>query len=73
MFLPGLVVMLSPSITPVANHSLVAAYLGFANIMACHVFRGVALGRIHSEDEFGLSSTRIAAAFGMTPLSPDPL
>ncbi|KZP10246.1 hypothetical protein FIBSPDRAFT_899854 [Athelia psychrophila] len=43
---------------------LLTVHTGFTSIMACHVFRGVALGMIHMEPlPNGLTSTAIANAF----------
>ncbi|KZP14901.1 hypothetical protein FIBSPDRAFT_1048550 [Athelia psychrophila] len=53
-----------PSAAPGGQFMLVTAHIGFTNIMACHVFRGVALGMIHMEPRHnGLTSTAIANAF----------
>ncbi|KZP10242.1 hypothetical protein FIBSPDRAFT_1051415 [Athelia psychrophila] len=53
-----------PSAAPGGQFMLVTAHIGFTNIMACHVFRGVALGMIHMERlPNGLTSTAIANAF----------
>jgi len=66
-FFGNLVVMLSPSINPAFNSFMVTAYICFTNIMACSVFRGVALGTIE-QTPAGLNTTRIAAAFQMDSL-----
>lgn len=65
LFFVNLAVKLSPSVTLYSNNSLITEYLGFVNIAACLVFRGVALGVI--EESPGLSSTRIAAAMELSP------
>ncbi|KZP11644.1 hypothetical protein FIBSPDRAFT_1050574 [Athelia psychrophila] len=45
-------------------YTLASLYAGYTNMMACRVFRGVALGTMHMEaPSAGLTSTRIAAAF----------
>ncbi|KZP08544.1 hypothetical protein FIBSPDRAFT_1052363 [Athelia psychrophila] len=49
---------------PGGQFRLFTAHIGFTNIMACRVFRGVALGMIHMEPRpNGLTSTAIANAF----------
>ncbi|KZP26797.1 hypothetical protein FIBSPDRAFT_819071 [Athelia psychrophila] len=61
-FIANMVVMVSPLI-PTADHFITAMVLsGFTNIMACRVFRGVALGMMEDHPATGLSTTRIAAA-----------
>ena len=65
LFYVDLAVMLSPSVTIYSNNILVSEYLAFVNIVACLVFRGVALGVI--EESPSLSSTRIAAAMELSP------
>ncbi|KZP05103.1 hypothetical protein FIBSPDRAFT_1054285 [Athelia psychrophila] len=61
-FIANFVVMLSPLI-PTGDHFLTAMILGaFTNMMACRVFRGVALGMMEDHPTTGLSTTRIAAA-----------
>ncbi|KZP25352.1 hypothetical protein FIBSPDRAFT_388354 [Athelia psychrophila] len=67
--LTNLVLMLSPA-PPAARYSLVTMYIGFTNIMACRVFRGVALGMMERSPTM-LNSTEIAAAFQLCPLSSD--
>ncbi|KZP10268.1 hypothetical protein FIBSPDRAFT_938124 [Athelia psychrophila] len=53
-----------PFAPPGGQFILVTAHIGFTNIMACRVFRGVALGMIHMEPlPNGLTSTAIANAF----------
>ncbi|KZP07901.1 hypothetical protein FIBSPDRAFT_939271 [Athelia psychrophila] len=48
------------------NHVLIGLDLGFTNMMACLVFRGVALGQIEkAPTQHGLTSTAINAAFQM--------
>ncbi|KZP10998.1 hypothetical protein FIBSPDRAFT_1051017 [Athelia psychrophila] len=66
-FLANLALLVSP-VPPSARFALTTMHLGFTNIMACHVFRGVALGAIERTPT-GLSSTRIAAAFQLSPMS----
>ncbi|KZP11651.1 hypothetical protein FIBSPDRAFT_1050579 [Athelia psychrophila] len=54
-----------------AIYLLGALYAGYTNMMACRVFRGVALGTMHmAAPSAGLTSTRIAAAFELDLLSP---
>lgn len=57
-------VMVSSRIPVNARYILTPAYAVLTNIMACRVFRGVALGNI--EDSV-LTTTRIAAAFQLAP------
>ncbi|KZP05150.1 hypothetical protein FIBSPDRAFT_940636 [Athelia psychrophila] len=59
---------------PASSHSLLtASCMAFTNLMACKVFRGVALGMLEeSSTTSGLSSTRIAAAFALAPFIADP-
>lgn len=47
---------------------LITSYAGFQNIMACRVFRGVALGMIQTDNSCGLNSTEIAVAIQLEPL-----
>lgn len=63
-FFANLAVIKSPLITePLDHYTLVNMYIAFVNIMACRVFRGVALGMLHMENTpSGLSTTRIARA-----------
>ncbi|KZP07989.1 hypothetical protein FIBSPDRAFT_1052653 [Athelia psychrophila] len=63
-FWVNLAVMVSPLVPVSSHHLLNTPYIAFTNIMACRVFRGVALGMLEkSLTSAGLSSTRIAAAF----------
>ncbi|KZP07856.1 hypothetical protein FIBSPDRAFT_901729 [Athelia psychrophila] len=64
-------VMVSP-LVPVNFHYLLnTTYMAFTNLMACRVFRGVALGMLETSSGTvtDLSSTRIAAAFNAVPSS----
>ncbi|KZP10010.1 hypothetical protein FIBSPDRAFT_1051548 [Athelia psychrophila] len=64
-----LAVMESPLIPVNYHYALNTPYMVFTNIMACRVFRGVALGMLeNSPTTAGLSSTQIAAAFQLTPV-----
>ncbi|KZP20291.1 hypothetical protein FIBSPDRAFT_1044937 [Athelia psychrophila] len=69
-FWVNLAVMLSPLIHAGFHYVLNTPYMVFTNIMACRVFRGVALGMLETSPttDAGLSSTRIAAAFEAVPL-----
>ncbi|KZP29162.1 hypothetical protein FIBSPDRAFT_947163 [Athelia psychrophila] len=69
-FWVNIAVMVSP-LVPANYHSvLTASYITFTNIMACRVFRGVALGMLEkSPTTAGLSSTQIAAAFELAPVA----
>ncbi|KZP34392.1 hypothetical protein FIBSPDRAFT_1035445 [Athelia psychrophila] len=59
-----------PSVPPGGQFILFTAHVGFTNIMACRVFRGVALGMIHMEPSpNGLTSTAIANAFQLDTVS----
>ncbi|KZP10990.1 hypothetical protein FIBSPDRAFT_1051012 [Athelia psychrophila] len=63
--LANLALMVSPASRPV-RHSILTMYIGFTNIMACRVFRGVALGMIERSPT-RLNSMKIAAAFQLCP------
>ncbi|KZP14265.1 hypothetical protein FIBSPDRAFT_1048909 [Athelia psychrophila] len=69
-FFANLAIITSPSIHYSSLHyDLVGIYLGFTNIMACLVFRGVALGQIEkTPTQLGLTSTAINVAFQMDVL-----
>lgn len=68
-FVAALVAISSPLVPATTRVIFRAFYIGFTNIMACTVFRGVALGMMQTENaSFGLSSTRVAAAFRLEPL-----
>ncbi|KZP10269.1 hypothetical protein FIBSPDRAFT_1051428 [Athelia psychrophila] len=59
-----------PFAPPGGQFILVTAHIGFTNIMACRVFRGVALGMIHMEHlPNGLTSTAIANAFQLDTIT----
>ncbi|KZP14279.1 hypothetical protein FIBSPDRAFT_1048841 [Athelia psychrophila] len=63
-FWVNLAIVVSPLIPASSHYALNTAYFAFTNIMACRVFRGVALGVLEkSPTSAGLSSTRIGAAF----------
>ncbi|KZP04186.1 hypothetical protein FIBSPDRAFT_878768 [Athelia psychrophila] len=48
------------------DYNLIGLYLGFTNMMACLIFRGVALGQIEkTPTQHGLTSTAINVAFQM--------
>ncbi|KAF7973491.1 hypothetical protein HWV62_14986 [Athelia sp. TMB] len=50
--------------------ALLSGYIAFTNMMACRVFRGVALGGLEdSPTQLGMSSTRIADVLQLGPLS----
>ncbi|KZP19464.1 hypothetical protein FIBSPDRAFT_1045441 [Athelia psychrophila] len=65
-FFVNLAVIWSPPVPAGAEYLLAALHVGFTNMMACRVFRGVALGTMQME--VGLTTTRIAAAFQLEPL-----
>ncbi|KZP07984.1 hypothetical protein FIBSPDRAFT_840687 [Athelia psychrophila] len=72
-FWVNLAVSVSPLVPVSARSSLTTSYMAFTNIMACTVFRGVALGMLeNSPTSTGLSSTRIAAAFELASFPADP-
>ncbi|KZP32798.1 hypothetical protein FIBSPDRAFT_848069 [Athelia psychrophila] len=51
------------------RYGLISMYLGFTNMMACFLFRGIALGQMESTPtQLGLTSTAINAAFQMESL-----
>lgn len=65
-----LAMLVSPAPDTV-RYALVPVYICLNNIMACCVFRGVALGMIErSPTVMGLTTTRLAAAFEMRPCAP---
>ncbi|KZP07357.1 hypothetical protein FIBSPDRAFT_939567 [Athelia psychrophila] len=61
-FLINFAIICSPPTPTGAEYLIAIVYIAFTNMMACRVFRGVALGRMHVEVA-GLTSTRIAAVF----------
>lgn len=67
-FLINLAYMVSPSIPTDKQYLLVPGFAGFTNIMACRVFRFVALGMMEERPNTGLSSTKIAAAMQIDTL-----
>lgn len=74
-FFAELAVMISPLIrVPNQHYLLSTTYISFANIMACRVFRGVALGRLESNStQVGLTSTNIHDVFGLLEAKPPPV
>lgn len=62
-FFANLAMMVSPW-APVALLILVPSYVTFSSMMACRIFRGVALGII---DDSALTTTNIAAVFRSAP------
>ncbi|KZP31072.1 hypothetical protein FIBSPDRAFT_814412 [Athelia psychrophila] len=68
-FWVNLIVSDSPLIPATSHDVLTTAYVTFTNIMACRVFRGVALGMLEtSPTSSGLSTTQIAGAFELAPV-----
>lgn len=70
-FWVNLTVAVSPLIPATSHYVLDTPYLTFTSIMACKVFRGVALGVLEespSTAKLGLSTTSIAAAFELAPV-----
>ena len=63
--------MLSPLVPTLDHYLLISMYAAFTNIMACRVFRGVALGVMNMGDipPHGLSTGKIAVAMELDPLS----
>lgn len=71
VFLAYLIMSSSPSVPSSLHYLFIVIYNGFTTMMACRVFRGVALGRIEdSSAQLGITSTRIAAAMQLEPLPP---
>lgn len=71
VYFANLGVIFSSSIPDGLRFTLIPAYIAFTNMVACRVFRGVALGSIeNSPTGLGLTSTRIAAAFQLEPIPP---
>ncbi|KZP32790.1 hypothetical protein FIBSPDRAFT_433549 [Athelia psychrophila] len=70
LFFANLVVSTSPLIHQSWLHyNLTGLYLGFTNMMACLVFRSVALGQMENRPtQLGLTSTAINVAFQMEAL-----
>ncbi|KZP07903.1 hypothetical protein FIBSPDRAFT_1052717 [Athelia psychrophila] len=65
-FFVNLATMTSPSNYNWLHYNRIRLCLGFTNMMACFVFRGVALGQIEkTPTQHGLTSTAINAAFQM--------
>ncbi|KZP29650.1 hypothetical protein FIBSPDRAFT_926836 [Athelia psychrophila] len=67
LFFANLTMTTSPSIHHSWLHyDITGLYLGFTNMMACLIFRGVALGQMESTpSQHGLTSTAINVAFQM--------
>ncbi|KZP32817.1 hypothetical protein FIBSPDRAFT_848093 [Athelia psychrophila] len=64
LFFANLTITTSPSIHH--SYDLTGLYLGFTNMMACLVFRSVALGQMeNTSTQLGLTSTAINVAFQM--------
>ncbi|KZP16998.1 hypothetical protein FIBSPDRAFT_934255 [Athelia psychrophila] len=65
------VILWDPPVPHGTMYMLAALFASYMNMMACRVFRGVALGTIHMEaPPSGLTSTQIAAAFELGPMAP---
>ncbi|KZP25921.1 hypothetical protein FIBSPDRAFT_855201, partial [Athelia psychrophila] len=69
-FFANSVMITSPSIHyNWLRYDLIGLYLGFTNMMACLIFRGVALGQVeNTPTQLGLTSTAINVAFQMDVL-----
>ena len=68
-FSANFVVVYSPLVNVSYRFNYIETVSSFASIMACRVFRGVALGTMAADDiSSGLSSTRIAAALEMVSI-----
>lgn len=68
LFLANLALMVS-SAPSAFRHILISLYTCLANLIACYVFRQVALGALEaSPTGIGITSTRFAAAFQLEPL-----
>ncbi|KZP29605.1 hypothetical protein FIBSPDRAFT_195126 [Athelia psychrophila] len=68
-FFLNLIYMASPLVPEIQKYTLVNTYVTFTNIMACRVFRGVALGMLVDSNTF-MGSIRISAS--TTPSYPPP-
>ncbi|KZP32791.1 hypothetical protein FIBSPDRAFT_1012776 [Athelia psychrophila] len=70
LFFVNLMMVASPTIhLSWLRYNLTGLYLGFTNMMACLVFRGVALGQMeNTSTQLGLTSTAINVAFQMEVL-----
>ncbi|KZP06556.1 hypothetical protein FIBSPDRAFT_876448, partial [Athelia psychrophila] len=69
-FFANLALMTSPSIHyNWLRYELIGLYPGFTNMMACLIFRGVALGQVeNTPTQLGMTSTAINVAFQMDVL-----
>lgn len=67
LFWANFAVMVSPAIKyHWLHYELTGLYLGFTNMMACRVFRGVALGQMEDNaTQVGMSTTAVDAALRM--------
>ncbi|KZP11653.1 hypothetical protein FIBSPDRAFT_1050581 [Athelia psychrophila] len=64
-----LAILWQPTSIPDTLYIIAVLCASYTNMMACRVFRGVALGLMHMEAaSAGLTSTRIAAAFELAPI-----
>ncbi|KZP10255.1 hypothetical protein FIBSPDRAFT_1051424 [Athelia psychrophila] len=69
-FFVNLAIIWIPFVPPGVQPILITIHSGFTNIMACHVFRGVALGMIHMEPHpIGLTSSAIVNAFQLDTIT----
>ncbi|KZP26570.1 hypothetical protein FIBSPDRAFT_854614 [Athelia psychrophila] len=65
--------MVSPLVPEIQKYTLVNTYVTFTNIMACRVFRGVALGMlVDSNTVLSMGSIRVAAPTPTTRYYPPP-
>ncbi|KAF7965084.1 hypothetical protein HWV62_45755, partial [Athelia sp. TMB] len=71
LFFVNLAVVIAPSLPATDHILLIVPWVIFTNIMACCVFRGVALEMMESPASFDAGSSRIDAALG--PEFPPPL
>lgn len=71
-FFVTLAVVWIPLASPGGELVFITTHIGFTNLMACRVFRGVALGMIYMEPHpNGLTTTRIANAFQLVTVLPE--
>lgn len=61
LFFVNLAMMYSPLVPAILHYSLVNTYIAFTNLMACKIFRGIALGMMQ-DNPSGWNTARIEAA-----------
>ncbi|KZP02047.1 hypothetical protein FIBSPDRAFT_970588 [Athelia psychrophila] len=60
-FFVNLATMCSPLVPVIMHYSLVNTYIAFTNLMACRIFRGIALGMMQ-DNPSSWNTARISAA-----------